>query len=74
MNKSGSQSGDKINWSIEINHGQSTLNDAKIVDTPSGNQQLLPELLPFVCYGDGDERKCHEGIRIDEGRRLYPSY
>ena len=42
VNKSGSQSGDKINWSVQINYGQSTLNDAKIIDTPSINQQLLP--------------------------------
>ncbi|KQX57752.1 hypothetical protein ASD40_32345 [Paenibacillus sp. Root444D2] len=42
VTKSGGQSGDKINWTVQINYGQSTLNDAKIIDIPSINQQLLP--------------------------------
>ncbi|WP_127460517.1 collagen binding domain-containing protein [Paenibacillus elgii] len=42
LNKSGTQNGDKINWTILINRGQSTVTNAKIVDTPSENQLLLP--------------------------------
>ncbi|MFC0212739.1 collagen binding domain-containing protein [Paenibacillus chartarius] len=43
VNKTGTQSGDKINWKININRGQSTVADAKIVDNPSSNQLLLPD-------------------------------
>ncbi|MGF9913639.1 SpaA isopeptide-forming pilin-related protein [Paenibacillus ehimensis] len=42
LNKSGTQNGDKINWTVLINRGQSTVTNAKIVDTPSENQLLLP--------------------------------
>ncbi|GMX61735.1 hypothetical protein Elgi_15390 [Paenibacillus elgii] len=42
LNKKGTQNGDKINWTILINRGQSTVTNAKIVDTPSENQLLLP--------------------------------
>ncbi|MBA2940985.1 collagen binding domain-containing protein [Paenibacillus sp. CGMCC 1.16610] len=41
VSKKGLQSGDKINWMITINQGQSTLNDALLIDTPTVNQLLL---------------------------------
>ncbi|MDR6885162.1 LPXTG-motif cell wall-anchored protein [Bacillus sp. 3255] len=41
VTKKGLQSGDKINWTVTINQGQSTLNDAAIIDTPTENQVLL---------------------------------
>jgi len=34
---------DKINWKININEGQSYVENAKIVDTPSANQIVKPE-------------------------------
>ncbi|MGO4273474.1 SpaA isopeptide-forming pilin-related protein, partial [Paenibacillus sp. TAF58] len=43
VNKNGTQSGDKINWTININRGQSTVDAAKITDIPSDNQFLLPD-------------------------------
>ncbi|GFZ99597.1 hypothetical protein GCM10008018_52300 [Paenibacillus marchantiophytorum] len=43
VNKNGTQSGDKINWTININRGQSTVDTAKITDIPSDNQFLLPD-------------------------------
>ncbi|MCP3774157.1 SpaA isopeptide-forming pilin-related protein, partial [Paenibacillus sp. MZ04-78.2] len=43
VNKSAAQNGDKINWTVLINRGQSTVTNAKIVDTPSENQLLLPD-------------------------------
>ncbi|WNR44783.1 collagen binding domain-containing protein [Paenibacillus roseipurpureus] len=41
--KNGSQNGDKINWNITINRGQSTLTEAEVYDHPSSNQELLPD-------------------------------
>ncbi|WP_274648560.1 LPXTG cell wall anchor domain-containing protein [Paenibacillus humicola] len=43
VNKTGVQSGDKINWTVNINSSQSTVNDAKLTDTPTDNQILLPD-------------------------------
>lgn len=34
---------DKINWQVKINEGQSYVENAKIVDTPSANQIVKPE-------------------------------
>ncbi|UQZ82978.1 Collagen adhesin precursor [Paenibacillus konkukensis] len=42
VNKNGKQNGDKIDWTVLINRTQSTVTDAKIIDTPSDNQLLLP--------------------------------
>ncbi|MFK4304197.1 LPXTG-motif cell wall-anchored protein [Paenibacillus sp. RC254] len=41
VSKSGSQNGNKINWQIRINEGQSQVTNAKIVDHPSSNQILI---------------------------------
>ncbi|AIQ64694.1 hypothetical protein PSTEL_17860 [Paenibacillus stellifer] len=56
ISKSGSQSGDKLNWTININRGQSYVKDAKISDTGSPNQLLLADsfhLYPTVVTADG---------------------
>ncbi|MFE4569648.1 collagen binding domain-containing protein [Paenibacillus chitinolyticus] len=66
VNKSGSQSGDKINWTININRGQSTIADAKIVDTPTENQLLLPEsfrLYTTNVAANGDIVKSTEAVK-----------
>lgn len=58
--KSGLQNGDKVNWSIAINRTQSHVKDAKITDTPSTNQILLPDsfhLYPTVVAANGDVTK-----------------
>lgn len=63
VSKNGVQSGDKINWSVQINFGQSTLNDAKIIDTPSINQQLLPDsfhLFATTVTSNGNVKKGSE--------------
>ncbi|NGM81543.1 LPXTG cell wall anchor domain-containing protein [Paenibacillus sp. 7124] len=41
--KNGAQAGDKINWSVYINRGQSFIRDAKITDVGSANQLLLTD-------------------------------
>ncbi|WP_379132733.1 collagen binding domain-containing protein [Paenibacillus sp. sgz500958] len=33
----------KMNWTVNINHNQSVVRSAKIIDTPSANQVLLPD-------------------------------
>lgn len=43
VNKTGQQNGGKINWTIYINRGQSTVNDALVTDEPTDNQLLIPE-------------------------------
>ncbi|MBP1967232.1 LPXTG cell wall anchor domain-containing protein [Paenibacillus aceris] len=53
VSKEGLQSGDKINWKITINRGQSTVFDAAILDTPTVNQVLLPDSFHlFATTGD----------------------
>lgn len=53
VSKEGLQSGDKINWKITINRGQSTVFDAAILDTPTVNQILLPDSFHlFATTGD----------------------
>ena len=43
VSKNGSQSGDKINWQVTVNQGQSKLTDAEIYDSPSKNQVVLSD-------------------------------
>ncbi|WP_410514754.1 collagen binding domain-containing protein [Paenibacillus sp. BR2-3] len=43
LDKNAVQSGDKINWTIPINRGQSYIKNVVIIDTPSPNQILLPD-------------------------------
>ncbi len=40
VSKTGTQDGDKINWTVYINRGQSYVENAKIIDTPTTNQML----------------------------------
>ncbi|MEK4106576.1 collagen binding domain-containing protein [Paenibacillus sp. FSL R10-2791] len=58
--KDGTQNGDKIDWSLQINRGQSTIKDALIKDTPSANQILLQNsfhLYPTAVAVNGDITK-----------------
>jgi LPXTG-motif cell wall-anchored protein len=58
--KDGAQKGDKIDWSIQINSGQSTVKNAVIKDTPSANQILLQDsfhLYPTSVAENGDITK-----------------
>ncbi|KQX47180.1 collagen binding domain-containing protein [Paenibacillus sp. Root444D2] len=67
VNKNGVQDGDKINWTIDINRGQSTVADAKIVDTPTENQLLLPgsfHLFATTVAANGDVTK---GAELTKG-------
>ncbi len=43
VNKTGEQKGNNINWTININRGQSYVENAKIIDTPTANQILLTD-------------------------------
>lgn len=55
--KNGVQNGDKIDWSILINQSQSTVKDALIKDSLSGNQILLQNsfhLYPTAAAVNGD--------------------
>ncbi|WP_258959001.1 SpaA isopeptide-forming pilin-related protein [Paenibacillus tyrfis] len=64
LNKSGTQNGDKINWAILINRGQSTVTNAKIVDTPSENQLLLPGTFKLFTT------KVDAGGKVSKGTEL----
>jgi uncharacterized surface anchored protein len=58
--KDGAQNGDKLDWSIQINRGQSTVKNAVIKDTPSANQILLQDsfhLYPATVAENGDITK-----------------
>ncbi|BBP87914.1 hypothetical protein BsIDN1_15320 [Bacillus safensis] len=39
--KSGNQQGKVIDWKLNINFGQSTVQDATIIDHPSSNQAII---------------------------------
>lgn len=39
--KSGTQNGKMIGWSVKLNYGQSTLQNVVVTDTPSNNQDIL---------------------------------
>ncbi|MDP4096381.1 SpaA isopeptide-forming pilin-related protein [Paenibacillus sp. P96] len=43
VEKSGAQNGNKIDWSIRINEGQSHISNAKVIDYPSPNQILIED-------------------------------
>jgi uncharacterized surface anchored protein len=66
VTKNGSQSGDKINWQITVNQGQSKLWDAEIFDTPSRNQVLVSDsfhLFSMKAAANGDLTKDIELIK-----------
>ncbi|CAM4070990.1 SpaA isopeptide-forming pilin-related protein [Bacillus manliponensis] len=49
VSKSAKQDGNYINWTININRSQSTLENAKIIDNPTDNQILVAD--SFHLYG-----------------------
>lgn len=58
--KSGLQNGEKIDWTLAVNRSQSHVKDAKIIDTPSINQILLPDsfrLYEGIAAANGDITK-----------------
>ncbi|CAN7145315.1 collagen binding domain-containing protein [Paenibacillus sp. LjRoot56] len=66
VSKNGSQSGDKIDWKITINQGQSQLWDAEIFDRPSRNQVLLSNsfhLFSMKVAANGDLTKDVELVK-----------
>ncbi|CAG7648553.1 collagen binding domain-containing protein [Paenibacillus allorhizosphaerae] len=71
--KDGKQTGDRIDWSIAVNRGQSFVQDAKLTDTPSGNQVLIPEsfhLYPTAVTSGGDVSKSGPELTKDVDYRL----
>lgn len=56
VTKSGLQNGKIIDWTMQINYGQSTVEEAKITDLPSDNQSLIEDsfqLLSTTVTADG---------------------
>ncbi|WP_458122245.1 collagen binding domain-containing protein [Paenibacillus sp. Z6-24] len=45
VSKSGMQNGDMIDWNVMINESQSFVSNARLTDTPTSNQILVPESL-----------------------------
>ncbi|MBC6315682.1 SpaA isopeptide-forming pilin-related protein [Listeria grandensis] len=43
VTKDGEQKGNYVNWGVNINESQSTISNAKLVDTPTNNQILLAD-------------------------------
>ncbi|CAH0120219.1 hypothetical protein PAE9249_02735 [Paenibacillus sp. CECT 9249] len=66
VTKNGKQNGNKIDWTIRINEGQSHVSNAKIVDKPSDNQILIEDsfrLYATTVNEKGDIAKAEELIR-----------
>lgn len=66
--KSGKQNGKVIDWKININFGQSTVQKARILDTPSPNQMLIKDsfkLYSTTVEPNGNVKKKEE---LTEGK------
>ncbi|WFR62763.1 collagen binding domain-containing protein [Paenibacillus amylolyticus] len=66
VTKNGAQNGNKINWNININEGQSYVTDARIIDEPSANQILMDDsfhLYSTKVTAGGEISKDQELIR-----------
>lgn len=66
VSKAGAQNGNKIDWSIRINEGQSHVSNAKIVDQPSNNQILIEDsfhLYSAIMAANGNTTKGTELIK-----------
>jgi uncharacterized surface anchored protein len=57
VSKSGKQNGNKIDWTIKINESQSYVSNAKIEDTPSLNQILIPDSFRLFAAKPGTTEK-----------------
>ncbi|GFZ99581.1 hypothetical protein GCM10008018_52270 [Paenibacillus marchantiophytorum] len=68
VNKTGEQSADKINWTIYINRSQSTLSEAKIVDTPTTNQVLLPNTFHLFKATAAINGNLTKGSELEKGK------
>lgn len=56
LDKSGSQRGNYVDWTLHINESQSYIEDAVISDVPSSNQILMPDTLklyPTIMNSNG---------------------
>ncbi|WP_340015869.1 collagen binding domain-containing protein [Paenibacillus sp. FSL K6-1318] len=66
ITKNGAQNGNKIDWKLNINEGQSYVSDARIIDEPSANQILMGDsfhLYSTKVTAEGDISKDQELIR-----------
>lgn len=73
VSKVGTQNGNKIDWSIRINEGQSHVSNAKIIDQPSNNQILIEDsfhLYSTIIAANGNTTKSTELIR-NQDYKLY---
>ncbi|KAF6577623.1 LPXTG cell wall anchor domain-containing protein [Paenibacillus sp. EKM212P] len=73
VSKVGTQNGNKIDWSIRINEGQSHVSNAKIIDQPSSNQILIEDsfhLYSTIIAANGNTTKGTELIR-NQDYKLY---
>lgn len=72
VSKAGAQNGNKIDWSIRINEGQSHVSNAKIIDQPSSNQILVEDsfhVYSTIIAANGNTSKGAELVR-DQDYRL----
>ncbi|MEW4371291.1 collagen binding domain-containing protein [Paenibacillus kandeliae] len=64
--KTGVQDNDKVNWTVQINRGQSYVENAKIIDQPTANQILMTDsfhLFSTVPAEDGTLTKSTEMVQ-----------
>ncbi|MEC0237950.1 collagen binding domain-containing protein [Paenibacillus kribbensis] len=73
VSKAGTQNGNKIDWSIRINEGQSHVSNVKIIDQPSSNQILIEDsfhVYATTIAANGNTAKGTELIR-DQDYKLF---
>ncbi len=67
VNKTGEQKGNNINWTININRGQSYVENAKIIDTPTSNQILLTDSFHLYNATVGTDGSLKRGTEAVQG-------
>ncbi|MGE6631753.1 SpaA isopeptide-forming pilin-related protein [Bacillus sp. NPDC077027] len=66
--KSGSQNGKIIEWKLNINFGQSTVQDATIIDNPSGNQALIEDSFHLYMTTIDESGQVTKKDKLEKGK------
>lgn len=67
VTKSGVQNGKIIDWKMQINYGQSTVDEAKITDLLSDNQSLIQDSFQLLSTTVAADGKVSEGAELTQG-------
>lgn len=66
--KSGNQQGKVIDWKLNINFGQSTVQDATIIDHPSSNQAIIENSFHLYSTTIDEKGQVAKGEELEKGK------